>query len=284
MDISIGILFGMVALFGWGASDFCVAKSARGASPFKAFFWSQLVALSLMLPIFLLFFRLPQFSFAVIALLAISGILSAVSNFSFYKSLQVGKVSIVMPVGSCWAVVTVLLSLTLLHEVLTATQAFGISLAIGGAVLVSFKWKDLMRFRNRTKGLNYAVIAALAFGADFVVIDLLVSEIGWFLPVFFVSAITAFFLFLYSGAAKKDISFPKNILLFIILVGALDTVAYLSYSSGVTSEYSAIVAPIGAASPAVSIILARIFFKEKLHFNQKIGAVSVLAGLILLSL
>jgi len=162
--------------------------------------------------------------------------------------------------------------------------ALGISLAIGGAVLVSFKWKDLIKFRNHTKGLKYAVIAALTFGADFVVIDLLVSEIGWFLPVFFVSAITAFFLFLYSGAAKKDISFPKNILLFIFLVGALDTVAYLSYSSGVTSEYAAIVAPIGAASPAVSIILARIFFKEKLHFNQKIGAVSVLAGLILLSL
>lgn len=189
-----------------------------------------------------------------------------------------------MPVASCWAVVTVFLSLTLLHEVLTATQAVGISLAIGGAVLVSFKWKDLMRFRNHTKGLKYAIIAALAFGSDFVVIDLLVSEIGWFLPIFLVCIITAFFLFAYSGAAKKDISFPKNILLFIILVGVLDTVAYLSYSTGVTSEYAAIVAPIGAASPAVSIILARIFFKEKLHFNQKIGAISVLAGLILLSL
>lgn len=284
MDISFGVLFGMVALLGWGASDFCVSKSARGASPFKAFFWSQLVALALMFPIFLLFFRLPQFSFTVIGLLIIYGILTVISNLSFYKGLRVGKVSVVMPVESGWAVVTVILSLTLLHEVLTATQAVGISLAIGGAVLVSFKWKDLMRFRNHAKGVKYAVIAALTFGIDFVVIDLLVSEIGWFLPVFFIGAITAFFLLTYSSVSKKDISFPRGVLLFIILVGILDTVAYLSYSSGVTSEYAAIVAPIGAASPAISIILARIFFKEKLHFNQKLGAVSVLAGLILLSL
>lgn len=284
MDISTGILFGMVALLGWGASDFCVSKSARGASPFTAFLWSQIVALILMFPIYLMFFSLPQFSIALLGLMAASGFLTVVSNLSFYKGLQVGKVSIVMPVASSWAVVTVLLSLAMLHEVLTGVQAVGISLAIIGAVLVSFKWKDLLKLKNHAKGVKYAVIAALAFGTDFVVIDMMVGEIGWFLPIFFIGMITAFFLLAYSGVAKKSISFPRNVLLFIILVGILDTVAYLSYSSGVTSEYAAIVAPIGAASPAISIILARIFFKERLHFNQKVGVVSVLAGLIMLSL
>ncbi len=284
MDISFGIMFGMIAMLGWGASDFFVTKSARGASPFKAFLWSQMIALVLMFPIFLMFFKLPQFSFVVIGLLILSGILTVVSNLSFYKGLQVGKVSIVMPVESGWAVVTVLLSLTLLHETLSAIQAVGISLAIIGAVLVSFKWKDLIKMKNHAKGVKYAVIAALAFGADFVVIDLMVSEIGWFLPIFFIGIITAFFLLTYSGISKKDISFPKNVVLFIILVGILDTAAYLSYSTGVTSEYASIVAPIAAASPAVSIILAKIFFKEKIHLNQDIGIVSVLAGLILLSI
>lgn len=284
MDISIGIMFGMVALLGWGASDFFVTKSSRGAGPFKAVLWSQMIALALMFPIFLLFFRLPQFSITIIALILASGFLTVVSNLSFYKGLQVGKVSIVMPVASCWAIVTVLISLTLLNEALTSIQAIGVTLAILGAVLVSFKWKDLLRLKNHAKGVKYAVIAAMAFGTDFVLIDLLVAEIGWFLPILLIGTVTAFFLLIFSKAVKKDISFPKNVLIFVALVGILDTVAYLSYSTGVTSEFAAIVAPIGAASPAVSIILARIFFREKLHFNQKLGVVSVLAGLILLSL
>lgn len=284
MDFSIGIMFGMAAMLGWGVSDFFIAKSSRGAGSFKPFLWSQLIALVLMFPIFLMFFKLPQLSFAVIGLLILSGILTVVSNLAYYKGLQVGKVSIVMPVESGWAVVTVLLSLTLLHEVLTAIQALGVSLAIIGAVLVSFKWNDLLKLKNHAKGVKYAVIAALGFGMDFVVIDLMVSEIGWFLPIFFIGAITAFFLLAYSGVSRKDISFPRNVALFIILIGILDTAAYLSYSTGVISEYAAIVAPIAAASPAVSIILAKFFFKEKLQINQHVGIVSVLIGLVLLSI
>ena len=190
----------------------------------------------------------------------------------------------VMPVASCWAVVTVFLSLFILKESLTGFQAAGAFFAIAGAVLVSFKWKDLLKMKNSAKGINYAIVAALAYGADFILIDLLANSIGWFLPIFLIGSVTAIYLLIYSAAAGKDISFPKNVGAFIILVGILDTVAYLAYSSSVVTEYGAIVAPIGAASPAISVLLARIFFKEKLHFNQKIGAVSVLAGLVLLAI
>jgi uncharacterized membrane protein len=214
-----------------------------------------------------------------------SGFFSIVANFSFYKSLKQGKVSIVMPIASCWAVVTVLLSLIFLEETLTIYNALGVIFAIIGALLVSFKMKDIsLDTRKYGKGVKYAIIAALAYGADFVIIDLAANKIGWFLPIFFIGIVTAFFLFIYAKAAKKDISFPQNALRFIVLVGILDTVAYLSYSSSVTQEYGAVVAPIAAASPAVSIFLARIFFKEKLEINQEIGMVSVLVSLILLAL
>jgi uncharacterized membrane protein len=214
-----------------------------------------------------------------------SGFFSIVANFSFYKSLKQGKVSVVMPIASCWAVVTVLLSLIFLEETLTFYNALGVIFAVTGALLVSFKMKDLsLDTRKYGKGVKYAIIAALAYGADFVIIDLAANKIGWFLPIFFIGIVTAFFLFIYAKAAKKDISFPQNALRFIILVGILDTVAYLSYSSSVTEEYGAVVAPIAAASPAVSIFLARIFFKEKLEINQEIGMVSVLVSLILLAL
>jgi len=284
MDVSLGILFGTVAMISWGVSDFCVSKSARGCDPIRAFFWSQLVALAIMSVIFFTFFSMPVLSFRIIALIFASGTLTVIANSAFYKALRVGQVAIVMPVESCWAVVTVFLSLAFFHEALTGAQTIGVTLAILGAILVSFKWNDFLNMKKHANGVNYAILAAAAFGTDFVLIDMMVEEIGWFLPILFIGSVAAVYLFLYLKSSKKDISVPKRVLPFIIIVGVLDTLAYLAYSFGVTSVYSAIVAPIAAASPAVSIILAKIFFKETLEPNQRIGVISVLAGLILLSL
>jgi len=52
----------------------------------------------------------------------------------------------------------------------------------------------------------------------------------------------------------------------------------------VSSNYTIIVAPVSATFPVVTIFLARIFFGEKLEFNQKTGVILVLIGLILLSI
>jgi drug/metabolite transporter (DMT)-like permease len=283
MDISVGIFFGIVSMLSWGCSDFFIAKSARKVDPFKAFLWSQLIALALMTPIFFTIFEVPAFTPVIICLILASGVLTVIANWSFYKALRIGKVAIVMPVESCWAVVTVLLSIALLGEMLTILQAAGVILALSGVVLVSFKWKDMLRLKNHAIGVNYAVVAAIAYGADFVLIDMMTKEIGWFLPILLIGTVTGIFLLLYSRIEKKDISFPKGAVVFIALVGILDTVAYLAYSLGLTSEYGSIIAPIGAASPAVSVILAKIFFGERIHFNQKIGVVFALMGLLILS-
>lgn len=212
-----------------------------------------------------------------------SAFFTVIANLAFFKSLKLGKVSIVMPVASCWAVTTVLLSLIFLNQSLMRNHIIGVVLAIVGAILVSFKWKDLKKLQNRAEGVTYAVVAALAYGIDFVIIDIIANEIDWFFPILFVGLVTACYLSIYAAVSKKDISFPKNVWLFIVLVGVLDTLAYLSYSSSVTTIYGAIVAPIGAVSPAISIILAKLFLKERIEINQEIGMVSVLIGVIMLS-
>ena len=107
---------------------------------------------------------------------------------------------------------------------------------------------------------------------------------GWFLPVFLIITTEVFYLLMYSGTTKKDISFPKNIALFVILVGVLEAIAFSSAGLGLSFEHTSIVAPIISAFSAITIILARVFFKEILELNQKIGIFFVLAGLVLLSI
>ena len=122
----------------------------------------------------------------------------------------------------------------------------------------------------------------ISLGVLFVLIAVLVRELSWFLPMLFIKAAMVVYLLSY-GSAKKSLGFPRNVALFILFIGILEVVAFLSYGVGITSEYTSIVAPIGAAFPVVTIVLARIFLKEVLEINQKIGVLFVLAGLVLLS-
>jgi bacterial/archaeal transporter family protein len=286
MDISFGIYFGVISMLSWGMSDFFIAKSVRGSGVLKSFIWAQATSVILLTIIFIGFYDLPSLNFYAIAMILVAGLLGVISNLSFYKSLRVGQVSIVMPIASCWAIITVILSLFFLGESLAYFQFIGIILAIAGAALVSFKLSDLKKIsfdKHTHKGVEYAVVAAFAYGTNFVLIDLLVAELNWFLTILFIEITVVFYLLLYSNVTKRDISFPKNVMIFIIMVGILDAVAYLSYGIGVTSEFGSIVAPIAASSPAISIFLAKIFFKEKFEINQKIGIISVLSGLILLA-
>ena len=229
---------------------------------------------------------IPIISRTTIDIILITGLLGVISYLAFYKGLQVGKVSIISPIAACWAAVTVILSLIFLHETLTALQSIGVTLAILGAVLTSFKLHDLinLKLKNFATGVEYAIIAMLAWGVYFVLIGILVPKLGWFLPIFFIKAVAVFYLLVYSGVTRRNIAFPKNVAFFVISIGFLETIAFLSYGMGVTSEYTAIVAPIGAAFPMITILLARIFLKETLEINQKIGIIAVLAGLVLLSI
>jgi len=77
---------------------------------------------------------------------------------------------------------------------------------------------------------------------------------------------------------------PVHLLIIIIFSGILDVFGLLTYNMGISTEFVSIVAPISSAFPVVTIILAYIFLKERMVLNQKIGAVLILTGLILISL
>ena len=160
----------------------------------------------------------------------------------------------------------------------TALQVIGVILAIMGAILTSFKFHDLikLRLKNIATGVKYGLIAMLGWGIFVIFIGILVSELGWFLPVFLVKILIVLYALSYSGIAKKKISFPKNILLFVILIGLLESIGFLAFGVGLSLEHTAIIAPISSVYPAVTIILAGIFLKEILDLNQKIGVVVVL--------
>ena len=286
MALSLGILFGIIAMLCWGVADFFVAKAVRKADVLKTFIWTQITGLILFLVIFSLFFKFPIVSFNTLIIVLIAGFLGVIPLLAYYKGLQIGAVSIISPIAASYAAVAVILSLVFLNETLTILQTIGIILAISGAILASFKLHNLakLRLKNFATGIKYAIIAMLGWGMLVVLISILVSELGWFMPIFLVKMLIVLYALSYAGITKKNISFPKNALLLIILIGFLESGGFLAFGAGISLEYTAIIAPVSSVYPAITIILAQIFFKEIVETNQKVGIAAVLIGLVLLSI
>jgi len=66
-----------------------------------------------------------------------AGTMGAMGAIFFYIALGRGKASIVVPITALYPVITLALSLLLLQEKITATQAVGVALAILSLILVS---------------------------------------------------------------------------------------------------------------------------------------------------
>jgi len=286
MEIPLGVLFGIIAMLGWGTADFFAAKAVRKGGVYKTLFWNQFIGTIVILPIFLAFEKVSLFSFSTLGILLFSNILGIIAYFALYKGLQIGKVSIVSPITACWAIVVVLLSLVIFNESLKPAQIFGISLAIGGVVLTSFKMRDIIKLKleHTINGVKYGIVALLGFGISIFVVSILVARLGWLYQLMLMRLVTVSLLFVHSRMSNTSLLFPKNVALFVVILGILEVIGFSSYSIGVSFEFTSIVAPVAAAFPMVTVILARIFLKELMEINQKIGVGSVIAGLILLSL
>lgn len=91
---------------------------------------------------------------------------------------------------------------------------------------------------------------------------------------------------MYSISSKQSLSPPaaRNDWLRAIFIGLATIVAYISYSIGIEKYLTSLVGPLAAAYPLVTVLLAIMILREKTVFNQKLGMIGVIAGVILLSL
>ncbi len=284
MNNLLGIFFGILAMISWGTADFFVASAVRKTSTLKVLFWSLLTSVIIAFFVALFFLKLPILSPTIIGIILLCGLLSAVSWGAFYKGLQIDKVAIISPIANSWPVITIFIGIFLLKESLTLVQGIGIMFVIIGGALVSFKFKDLLKLKNPAKGVKYALVGVLGWGILFSFVGYMVTKIGWFFPMVLIKTITTIYLFMYLKSTHKEFKIPKSGLIFVILVGVFEVLAIFAYGLGVSFHSTTIVAPIIAGVPMVTVILAKIAFKETIELNQKSGIASIIIGLVLLAL
>ena len=281
--IFVSVIFGVISMVGYGIENFAFSQLAKRGNAIRMMLWYFLITSVVLGIICLIFFKFPGISpLDLVVLLAIPFVCIG-AQWTFYKGLRVGKLSLVAPVSESWPIITVLFGILYLSEGVGSVQAIGIVLAIAGTVLVSVRFRDLARLRpgRMVSGMGYALVTMIGWGAFYLMISFLSRQLGWLWAVVLISVGSAVVAFVYSLISRTDLSFPVRLAMFWYI--AMGTVAFLAFSIGTGIGYITLVSPIAAASPFITVILARAILKEKLDQNQIIGISCVLMGLVIMA-
>ena len=293
--MNIGALFGLATALVWGTGDFLSRKPSAKIGSFITAVYVQPFGLLLLFVILLAsgegsnFALISSHPFSF-ALNLTAGVISFAGLAFLFEGYSSGVMSVVAPIAGSYPAVSVMLSVFLLGTVLTPLRAFSILGVIVGIVLTGVKLSEL-RIRGSTsltlsrnkliKGADYGLLTCFCAGISLFIIGVVTPTFGLFLPSFAVKlseTISAIFAAAIMG--KKFIRPTGKVLLWLAIIGASDAAGFASYSYGIIAAGNniPIVVTLSGLVGVVTVLLARIFYKEKLEKIQLIGILIIFSS------
>lgn len=281
----LSILAGLGGMFGWGISDFLANSASEKVGHSKAFFWSQIAGLVLI--ILLVLITVPSFAIApyLIGITIFGGITYALGYLFFYKGFEIGNVSVVSAVVNLQVIFIIIISF-LRGQSLTALQVPAITLLLLGVTLVSVNFNDLKKGSiSLLKGVKETLLATIMFGVFYWPLNEFVVEQADWLAIGFITKLTAIIVvFLISSFQKQSMAVQKvtnRLIVLISAVGLLEATGVLCVTYGQSYGDGIIVAPISSALTIVTVGLAMVFTKERINKIQGLGIATVVIGIVM---
>jgi len=286
--IYISVISGLIFTLSVGVGDFLQSTLTRKIGRFKTLFIRFLFTIALLIPFCFYLHIKGALGIGNTALLWLifGTIFYLIGYINYLKAFEIGNVSVVSPISSAGAAVTIILSAIFLNEHLSVISYLSILLIMIGIGLTSTDLKKLRQLKS-VKGLKESIITMFLFGIYFFTIGFAgktTDPINLF--VFAVGMQSVIFLIFNSLKMKKLTSsdFKGKMLILFIIITILYIFAWLGFNYGASKGIVSIVSPVSALYPIVTVLLATIFYKEKLVANQIAGIVLTIVGLLVLSI
>jgi drug/metabolite transporter (DMT)-like permease len=271
----LAILLGLGSSVSWGIADFWGGVASRRSRVLSVVLLSQATGLVVMLIAAAIRGTGPP-SAGDMALGAAAGAAGVVGLAAFYRGLAIGSMSLVAPIAALGVVLPVGVGIAG-GERPSALAGVGAVLAVGGALLAVRAPGPATR-----RGLGLAVVAAVGFGAFFVLLapaadgDALWAVVAARLASVPLVAVTAVGL-------RERIAVSRRDLPLVLGAGVLDATANLAFGVASQEGFLSLVAVLGSLYPVVTVILARSFLGERLGAGQAAGIGAALAGVGLIA-
>ncbi|WP_214404859.1 EamA family transporter [Pseudonocardia lacus] len=318
----LGVVLAIAASTAYGLSDVLSGSAVQRHSTAAVALWSQVTGLVLLGLVALVVHPAPTWPATWWGLAA--GALASVALLLFYTALQRGRTAIVAPVAGSGVAIPVAAGL-LGGEPLAWPVAVGVvAIAAGVLVVAATGGGDgpdtsgtpdsphprLLRsgptaarpvpahdgctpgddVRSTRSSVVLAALAAVGFGAFFVVLDLATTAAGEGLGASVAVtiavqvgalAVTA----LVAAGHTRDCLVPRpGLLASAAAVGLTDVVGDLAVVAAVGAGPLAVVGPLASLDPVVSVLVAVAVLGERLRAVQAGGIAAVLAGVVLVAL
>lgn len=287
----IAIFAGLAAMFGWGFADFFVKKTVDKVGSFVTMVWAHLfgtIALCLvaLFQVFILknTLVLPN-DLGTWGVLMFFGTLQAVIYLLVYEAFEKGKLSILNPIFASYSGVAAFISIAILGEVIGLPIIFSLAVISSGILLLNLDPKELKLRRlslKSTPGLKEILSAAFLAAIWTVLWDRAVGGQDWVSYALFMYGFMTLAAIIIAKVKKVNLSMKKpELLKFLVLIGVCEVIAYLAISLGFSAtSYTSVVAVLSGAFSLPTIILARVYLKEKVTTIQTIGTFVIIAGIV----
>jgi drug/metabolite transporter (DMT)-like permease len=219
-----------------------------------------------------------------------AGAAGAVGLIVFYNGLAAGPMSVVAPVSALMSTVLPVGVAVASGERLSARVYAGVITCLVAIVLVSLE-RGKVQGRPRDhhtalRGLGYGIAAGALFGVFFVFLRYAGSS-GVFWPVA-VSRLAACVVVLavavLARARPSGRDAGGRVLAAAVVSGVLDASANLFYVLATRAGLFGIAVVLTSLYPGITVLLARLVLRERMHAVQRIGLLLAAAGVVLVTL
>lgn len=274
----LAALFGLLTALCFGVGSFAAQGLTGRAGWLRAALVVQLVALPVVALVALLVDGMPARDAEAAAHALGLGLLNVFSMVALYRAFVVGALSIVAPIASSYAAVTVGMA-ALAGEPPGPVTAVGLAaVLVGVAVVAGARGEPVPGARWRGAGALWAGLSSMSLGAEFFWLEPVTRALGPLWPVVAMRAVAVAVLWplrrlLRPVEPAGPLPWPW--------VGAcvvLDTLGLVLYAVGTGHGKVAVVAVLASLSSVVTLVLARRRLRERLGAAQWFGVALLLAG------
>lgn len=283
----MGVAFGLAAAFLWGLADYNAAVASRLAGAFRVVLGFHVLATIALGIIVVATGALAGFDPADLWKFAWIGALGALSYLTFYKALEIGPISVLSPIISAYAAVSLILAVLVLGESLTSGQLVAVVVVMLGVLLASSDLRQMRTIERRQMlGLTLAFVTVIAIGTFVFGNAYYAIEYGWLVPIFLSRGFATVFLLAISlrdGSWRFTDRSPR-LLGLIALLAAVDTGGYVMFNVGAERAETSIVSAASAPYAVIPIVGGVLFLHERPAPVQWLGVAGVIGGVVLLGI
>ena len=219
--------------------------------------------------------------------LILSGITTGLSWLCFFKALQIGDVSKVVPIDKSSVVITIVLSFIILREPVTLFVVIGGALITIGTFILIGRAKKKEKVPISQSYILLAILAAILAALTSILAKIGIENVNPNVATFIrtiVIIVFAWGIVIFQGTQKEIKNISKKSMLFLILSGAATGLSWLCYFAAIAIGKVSVVAPIDKFSVVITMLLGFIILKEKPTKNTVLGGIFITVGTVFLIL